>query len=155
VIDRAARDVLWAHTDQDSDTGRLMGGPTLDGDPRPGMIAHLVIGPESVDLDRDAVRRLGNACNRLAGVPAPPTAPEALHAVQHQQLEAAARRFAEHVDEQANALARIAGQTQEASATPEAADVDHVAELVHLLAVQQQRTTASLGDLLSAIAGEP
>jgi hypothetical protein len=110
-------------------------------------------------LTAEGARGLRDALTRVLGddgsTHPPQESPQALHAAQHQQLEAAARRFAEHVDDQANALAAIAARTHEASATAEAVDVVDVAELLHLLAVQQQRTTASLGDLLSAIAGEP
>jgi hypothetical protein len=77
----------------------------------------------------------------------------ALHAAQHRQLEVRARRIAEQLNEHTTALARVAGRTHEAS-YPESVSLDGLAELVHLLAVQQQRVAASLGDLLSAIAGE-
>lgn len=153
---QTARDVLWAHTDSDNDTGRLQAGPSLEGDPRPGAVAHLVIYDGQVDLDHDAVRRLRNACSRLlgddggsaetGGRQATLEGAYALHAAQHRQLAAAARRIAGHVDEHAAALARFAADRDAVRAAP---------PLVGMLLDVQRRSVADLGDLLAALVGEP
>lgn len=149
----STRVLLWSHTDADLDTGHLRSGPSVEGDPRPGAVAHLSVDDELVDLDRDAVERLRKACDRLLLADAAAGSADTLHMAQHQQLEAAARRFAEHVDEQATALGRISEKTRVVE-LDEVVDAASVAALLHLAVVQQQRTVASLGDLLAAVAGE-
>lgn len=144
MTEQTARDVLWAHTDRDGDTGRLI----RDGYAGSDAVAHLDVPHCIVDLDRDAVRRLRNACDRFLGDGG---GAEALHIAQHRQVEAAARRSARHVDEQAGMLARLADVLDPGAE----ADPSALLGTMHVILDVQRRTVASLGDLLAALAGQP
>lgn len=113
-------------------------------------------GAYSWKVERESARSLRDALNRLlvedggsaenAYLQATLEGAQALHAMQHRQMAAAARRIADHVDDHAAALARFAADRDAVRAAP---------PLLGMLLDVQRRSVADLGDLLAAIAGQP
>lgn len=137
------RNVLWSYSDGAGDLAELLSPPNAD-----QVVAALTAtnAEDGVYLTLDAARDLRDALNRLLDVPAATAATgtaAALHAAQHLQLEAAARRISSGVEEQTDILARIAAEP----------DLNVPAMVGTMLGVQRH-TVAALADLLSAITGE-
>lgn len=156
------RVVLWNHSDEAGDLAELISSP--DPDHVAALTATNLEEGVYVYLTEAAARGLRDALNRLfadddapteTSRPQPATdAAVALHAAQHLQLQAAARRIADAVGEQVHAVAQLIDQAEAADDWVQADAVPILAALLSKLAVQHQRTAASLGDLLSTIAGE-
>lgn len=145
--------VLWSYVDAAEDKASLTFWPD-------GTESFVQLDALSVRLTASAVRGLRDALNRLlAGADddeqnshsQTTDGAQALQAAQ-QQLQARVRRIAEQLNEHTTELAEVAGRAAWVGDRP--LRLSGVAEVVYLLAVQQQRVAASLGDLLSAIAGE-
>lgn len=154
--------VLWRFVDAAGDEAELYRPSPDTGE---DTLATLVgWGRELVWLTSDAARDLRDALNQLLVEDggseetrlrqATLEGAHALHAEQHRQLERAARRSAQHIDEQAGILARIV-DVADAGRVVEEVDPAALAGTVHALLDVQRRTVASVGDLLTAIQGEP
>lgn len=119
----------------------------------------------TIYVETDTARGLRDALNTLllddggsaerAHPQATPEGWQAFHGAEHRQLSTRASRIGQQLAEHTTALARIAGRARQAEDAREEVSLEYVAEVLHLLAVQQQRVAASLGDVLSALAGEP
>jgi hypothetical protein len=154
--------LLWQDRDSEGSVGELRRAIVSDVD----VLALLRVNGSGFEVETGSARALRDALNLLlvddGGSAEGHTAntvegTHALHQTHHTVLEQRARRLGEQCNERAAALSKLGEQARRielAELTGESA-FERTAELVRLLAVAQQQTNALIGDLLSAIAGEP
>lgn len=94
----ATQRVLWSHIDGQRQPARLVVGPS-DPDEQTGEVAYLDLFAARVDLNRDAVRRLRHACDRLLSA--------GDVRLTDAQLERAAQMVSERVDAAAHDVERL------------------------------------------------
>lgn len=168
MSDDDARARLWAARDPDGNVIELWPAAGLVGPANATALLSVIQRgqpPAGGWLELATARGLRDALNLLllddngSGERAHPQATvegwQAFHDAEHRQLSTRAMRIGQQLAEHTTALAQVAGRAREAESAREQVSLEYVAEVVHLLAVQQQRVAASLGDLLSALAGEP
>jgi hypothetical protein len=155
--------LLWQDRDPDGSVGELRRAIVSDVD----VLALLRVNGSGFEVETGSARALRDALNLLlvddGGSAEGHTAntvegTHALHQTHHTVLEQRARRLGEQCNERAAALSKLGEQARRIELdefNDHEAGIRRTAELVRLLAVAQQQTNALIGDLLSAIAGEP
>jgi hypothetical protein len=164
--------LLWTARDHEGDVGELRRAIPSDPVYRDADVLGLLrVNGSGFLVETDTARDLRDALNRMLvddGGSAETGRPQAsvegwqaLHGALHGQLQRRARRIGQTVSEQVLSFARVVDQARAAEEAGPRTGVDPndrarmMAALVTLLAVQQQKTAALLGDLLAAIEGQP
>lgn len=146
---------VWTAADPDGDVlevyRRVDLEPDFDLDRLPQVIGSLRMYERVFYLERDTARALWHTVGRLLGVDEQSSAPDPASLYIGRRPVAIGLQLDEHVQ----ALARVTQRAYEldGAVMPVSLKVAKLTEVVHLLAVQEQRVAASLGDLLSELAG--
>jgi hypothetical protein len=146
---------FWSATDWEEDHAEL--DPPDRAVAPSAVLALLTVSSSTFDVwrsfwvDAEAARGLRDALDRLLPHEEQPAAPDPASLYIGRRAAAIGRQLDEHVQ----ALARVTQRAQDLDGAPMPVSlkVAKLTELVHLLAVQEQRVAASLGDLLSELAG--